>query len=186
VPPSLAQEEPPDDAAAADADGADEPVVAAVAADGDAGTGPDPLVEDGDVDGSQMEVLRTLADRRRMLDDRERELDRRAALLTVAEQRIDEKMAELTTLRSQLESMMVELDEEQEAHLRRLVGIYENMRPNDAAAIFNGLDMGVLISVLQRMREQKSAPILAAMEPDRAREVTSELALRQPLPALPE
>ncbi len=194
VAPSLAQEEGPAAApATADAPAAPLPVadtqvatVADPAATPASGTAPPRLVEDGDMSDGELAVLRSLADRRQSLDTRERELDRRAALLAVAEQRLDEKMVELTALRSQLEGMMAQLDEEQEAHLLSLVRIYETMRPSDAAAIFNGLDMEVLISVLQRMREQKSAPILAAMEPERARQVTSELALRRPLPALPE
>ena len=48
------------------------------------------------------------------------------------------------------------------------------MKPRDAAAIFNDLDMPVLLQVLDRMKEAKAAPILAAMQPDRAREATTE------------
>ena len=58
--------------------------------------------------------------------------------------------------------------------------------PADAATIFNGLDLEVLISVLERMRGQKSAAILAGMNPERARLVTTELARRRDLPELPD
>jgi flagellar motility protein MotE (MotC chaperone) len=133
----------------------------------------------------ELELLQNLSERREALEEREQALSERAALLTVAERRIDEKMAELTALRAQLEGMMGMVDEEQEARLARLVSMYEAMRPTDAADIFNGLDMDVLIDVLQRMREQKSAPILAAMEPERARMVTAELVMRRELPELP-
>src|SRR3546814_5209021 len=75
------------------------------------------------------------------------------------------------------------VDEQREAQIAGLVGIYENMRPADAAAIFDGLDIEVLINVLDRMREQKSAAILAGMNPERARQVTTELAQRQKPPA---
>ena len=53
------------------------------------------------------------------------------------------------------------------------------MRPSDAAAIFDGLALDVLINVFERMSERKSAPILAGMNPERAREVTTQLAERQ-------
>ena len=135
---------------------------------------------------TEIAMLQSLADRRAELDARDRALDQRAALLAVAEQRIDEKLQELRTLRSELEGLLDVVDEQQEAHIASLVRIYENMRPGDAATIFNGLDMDVLLEVLQRMSERKSAPVLAAMAPERAREVTAELALRRQLPELPQ
>ena len=42
--------------------------------------------------------------------------------------------------------------------------------------IFNDLGMQVLLSVVDRMKESKAAAILAAMPPDKAREVTMQLA----------
>jgi flagellar motility protein MotE (MotC chaperone) len=152
--------------------------------DGTAGPG-GPSLEPEEMTAGELELLQNLSERREALEEREQALSERAALLTVAERRIDEKMAELTALRAQLEGMMGMVDEEQEARLTRLVSMYEAMRPTDAADIFNGLDMDVLIDVLQRMREQKSAPILAAMEPERARMVTAELVMRRELPELP-
>ena len=197
-PATLAMVEPPpafaaDESADADEDShaaaAEAPIesdnAAAEMVDPDADTA-EPPEASGDLTPSELELLQTLATRREALETREQALTQREALLLIAERRIDEKMTELTTLRTQLEGLMGMVDEEQEQHLTSLVNIYETMRPTDAAAIFNGLDMDVLIDVLQRMREQKSAPILAAMEPERARLVTSELVMRRDLPELPE
>ena len=50
------------------------------------------------------------------------------------------------------------------------------MKPRDAATIFNDLDMPVLLQVVDRMKEAKAAPVLAAMQPDKARDVTAQLA----------
>ncbi|MEO3433121.1 hypothetical protein [Inquilinus sp. CAU 1745] len=135
---------------------------------------------------SERELLRDLSERRQSLEERAQTLDEREALLTVAEQRLEEKMAELEAVRGQIQQMLGTLDEQQESQFQSLVGIYENMRPADAAVIFNGLDIDVLINVLDRMREQKSAAIMAGMNPDRARQVTAELAQRQTLPVLGE
>ena len=54
--------------------------------------------------------------------------------------------------------------------------LYETMKPRDAATIFNDLDLTVLLQVLDRMKEAKSAMVLAAMQPERARQVTERLA----------
>lgn len=139
-----------------------------------------------DMSAGEWDVLQQLSARRDALDRRERELDQREALLAVAEQRVDEKVVELEAVRSQIETLLGQLDEEGESQLLGLVSIYESMRPADAATIFNGLDLEVLISVLERMRGQKSAAILAGMNPERARLVTTELARRRDLPELPD
>ena len=128
---------------------------------------------------SEVAVLHNLSERREQLDTREAELDQRAAMLSVAEQRVDEKLAELDALSGHIEGLLTQLSAARDGQLDSLVSIYEAMRPSDAAAIFNGLEMEVILSVFERMAERKSAPILAAMNPERAREVTSELALRQ-------
>ena len=59
------------------------------------------------------------------------------------------------------------------------------MKAKDAANIFNTLDMDILISVMGRMSERKLAPILAEMNPDRARSVTIFLAEQKSQPTLP-
>ena len=62
---------------------------------------------------------------------------------------------------------------------KRLVKIYESMKPKEAARIFEQLDDAVLIEVAERMKEAKLAPVLASMEPKRAIIVTVELAKRR-------
>jgi len=56
------------------------------------------------------------------------------------------------------------------------------MKPKDAARVFDTLDMPILLDVLQRMKERLAAPILANMDPERAKSVTVELAQRRQLP----
>ncbi|MDT7953455.1 MAG: hypothetical protein RQ966_18285, partial [Acetobacteraceae bacterium] len=75
-----------------------------------------------------------------------------------------------------LEQLEKERHERQDANWRGLVRTYEDMRPRDAATIFNDLDTAVLIQVLDRMKDAKAAPILAAMAPERARSATAQLA----------
>jgi flagellar motility protein MotE (MotC chaperone) len=50
------------------------------------------------------------------------------------------------------------------------------MKPRDAATIFNDLEMPVLLGVVDRMKDRTAAPILAAMQPEKARELTIKLA----------
>ena len=142
-------------------------------------------VDPRDMSPVELDMLRGLARRRADLETREGELDQREALLEVAERRMAETMTELEALRAEIEGMLGQADARREQQLVSLVRMYEAMRPADAAAIFDGLELEVLLNVLERMREAKAAPIVAGMTPERAREVTSELALRQ-APEIPE
>ena len=64
--------------------------------------------------------------------------------------------------------------------MRSLVKIYENMKPKDAARIFEELEMATLLPVVERMGERRLAPVMADMNPAKARKITEELArLRQ-------
>ena len=66
--------------------------------------------------------------------------------------------------------------------MKSLVKIYENMKPKDAARIFEELDMDTLLSVAERMGERKLAPVMAKMNPIKAREVTVELSKLRDIP----
>lgn len=130
----------------------------------------------------ELELLQSLAKRRDELNARESDLGEREALLAATEQRIDDKLAELKLLQGTIEALVEQHDGEQEAQLKSLVKIYENMKPKDAAQIFQELELDVLLDVVDRMQERKVAPILAQMDPAKAREVTFELVQRRQLP----
>ncbi len=130
----------------------------------------------------EIELLQMLSIRRSEIDRREAELEQRGTLLEAAEQRIDEKIAELESLKKTVEELLIRRDEQEESQLNSLVKIYESMKPKDAARIFEELDMAVLLDVIERMKERKTAPILARMNPRRAKAITIELAQRRGLP----
>jgi len=139
-------------------------------------------VDPAEMTGAELEVLQTLSNRRRVLEKRAEELDMRENLLQVAERRVDAKVAELKRIQSTINSLLKRHDKEKEAQMKSVVKIYENMKPKNAARIFEQLDMTVLLDVVERMREAKMAPIMANMSPVKAKSVTMALARRRALP----
>jgi flagellar motility protein MotE (MotC chaperone) len=119
------------------------------------------------------------------LDKREQQLGAREALLKAAEQEVDKKVAELNTLKADIEKLLGQQQTMEETRIVSLVKIYEGMKPKEAATIFNTLDMDVLLAVISRMSERKSSPVLAAMDPNKARIVTIKLAEQRKLPSAP-
>ena len=131
---------------------------------------------------AEIDLLQRLADRRELLASQEKEMEMRGGLLKAAEERIDNKIAELKNFQSTIEKLIKTYDEQQIAKIQSLVKIYENMKPKDAARIFEELDMDTLLLVSERMKERKLAPIMAKMNPVRATEITVELSRQRNLP----
>ena len=133
-------------------------------------------------------LLQDLRKRREQLDAREHALEQRNSVMEATEERLQTKISDLAALQASLGQLDVARKQRQDANWGGLVKIYESMKPRDAAAIFDVLDMHVLLEVLDRMNERKAAAVLAAMQPERARLATQMLAqkrLRQDLPASP-
>ena len=125
---------------------------------------------------SERTVLMSLRERREALDERARALDQRAAELAAADKRLEERVTQLTALQTRLEGLEANRQTRRAENWAGLVKTYEAMKPREAAAIFDALDMQVLLQVLDRMQERRAAPVLAAMQPDRARLATQLLA----------
>jgi flagellar motility protein MotE (MotC chaperone) len=131
---------------------------------------------------AEIEVLQELSKRRDALDQRQAELDRRELTLKAVEQRVDEKIAQLTQLQTQIDAQIGKSDAADDDRIKSLVHIYENMKPKDAATIFEGMELPPLLQLLTRMKDLKTAPILAAMAPEKARAVTIAMAQHKDLP----
>ncbi|MGG5808798.1 MotE family protein [Falsiroseomonas sp. CW058] len=125
---------------------------------------------------AERSVLEALRARRAEIDAREQAAAAREVVVAAAERRLMQRVEELSAMQGRLEALERERASREEAGLRGLVRLYEGMRPRDAAAIFDDLDMPVLVRIVDRMREAKAAPVLGAMRPDRARQLTAELA----------
>ena len=128
------------------------------------------------VTDSERAILLELRKRRQELETRESALGMRESVLAAAEQKLIARVAELQALQKKLEVLEATRQQREDASWQGLVKLYESMKPRDAATIFNDLDMPVLLQVVDRMKEAKAAPVLAAMQPDKARELTTKLA----------
>ncbi len=141
-----------------------------------------------EISSAERTLLQDLLKRREQLDAREHALEERSTVLDAAEARLQSKIDHMTALQSRLDELDHARKQRQDANWSGLVKVYESMKPRDAAAIFDVLDMHVLLEVLDRMNDRKAAGILAAMQPERARLATQMLAqmrLRQDVVAVP-
>ncbi len=133
-------------------------------------------------------LARSLRERETDLEDREQQLLIRESLVKVIEDRLAARQKTLEAESARLNTLRDEKEQMKDAELTRLASIYATMKPQEAAAIFNGLELATILEVIQLMRPRHAAPILANMAPERSREVTealTALALAPPPAALP-
>jgi flagellar motility protein MotE (MotC chaperone) len=126
--------------------------------------------------GAERAILERLQERRQELDSRARELDIRESLIQGAEKRMDARLTELKDTEQRIKTETQQKDDADAARLKGLITMYENMKPRDAAKIFNGLDSAVLLQVASQMNPRTMSEILAQMSPEVAQRLTVELA----------
>ncbi|QFT31278.1 hypothetical protein FIV00_12370 [Labrenzia sp. THAF82] len=144
------------------------------------GAPPDqPVLPDSlEIGGSAAEraVLESLGKRRETLQEQEGQLDLREKLLQATEERIQKRLDELKKLEQRIEKTVGKNKQKEKDEIADLVTMYENMKPKDAARIFNRLSLPILMKVVQQMKPRKMAAILAKMSPEAAEKLTVAIA----------
>lgn len=123
-------------------------------------------------------ILERLQERRQELEARARELDLRENLIKAAEKRLEARVAELKDAEARINAAMNKKDEAETARFKGIVTMYENMKPKEAAKIFDRLDLKVLIEVASQINPRRMSDILAQMSAEAAERLTVELARR--------
>ncbi|MCP5412446.1 MAG: hypothetical protein H6924_10025 [Alphaproteobacteria bacterium] len=138
--------------------------------------------DDAATSAAEVDVMSSLAKRRRELDARQAQMDTQANMLAATEKRVDAKIAQLKQLQDQITALLGQRDDAQKAQIAALVKTYSNMKPKDAARIFNSLPDDVLVPVAQAMKADVLGTVLANMSADNAQKLTVKLADRLTLP----
>ena len=130
-------------------------------------------------------VLERLVDRSKELDARARQLDMRENLIKAAEKRLEAKVTELKDTEVRIDTATGNRNKAEAARFKGIVAMYENMKPKDAARIFDRLDQKILVDVATQINPRKMSDILAQMSPDAAERLTVQLAARADGPQSP-
>lgn len=128
------------------------------------------------------EMLQVIQTEREFVDQQREELAKRQAEVDLASEKLKLEQARLDELKGALEGLLAKAEASQTDDVRRLVALYSNMKPKDAANIMNDLDIEVSVMVLGTMAERTAAPILAGLNPVRARAISKIILERSKLP----
>jgi flagellar motility protein MotE (MotC chaperone) len=130
------------------------------------------------ISASERAILERLQARRQELDTRAREIDIRESLLKAAEKRIESKVEEAKASEAKISAASGQKAEADAARFKGIVTMYENMKPKDAAKVFDRLEMAVLYEIASQIAPRKMSDIMGQMQPEAAERLTVELARR--------
>jgi len=128
------------------------------------------------------ELLQAIRSERDLLAKQKGSMTQRRAEIELAEEKLQIETARLSELKTAIEDLLAKVERSESADVERLVKLYTNMKPADAAQIMNEIDIGVAVTVLGKMAERDAGPILARLSMVRARAVSKIILERSKLP----
>jgi flagellar motility protein MotE (MotC chaperone) len=130
------------------------------------------------VSPSERAILERLQARRQELEQRAREIEIRESLLKSTEKRIEGRVEDLKATEAKISTATGQKAEQDSARFKGIIVMYENMKPKDAAKVFDRLEMSVLYDIASQIAPRKMSDILGLMQPEAAERLTVELARR--------
>lgn len=150
---------------------------AAPGPDAPPGAAPAPVVCE-----SPESILQAMEAERGLLDQQKNRLADRESEIELASESLRVEQARLTELKSEVQGLLDRVKRAQTDDVNRLVALYSAMKPKEAAAILDDMDIEVSVMVLATMAEREAAPILARLSATRARAISRIILERSKLP----
>lgn len=136
----------------------------------------DPII--ADITPELVGLLEETQKKQKLLEEREARLEARSQTLALIEAAVEKDLARLEDAEKKLRATMVIADQAAENDLARLTAVYENMKPDQASALFQLMEPSFAAGFLSRMRADAAAAIMAGLDPDLAYSVSVVLAGR--------
>ncbi|CAO4839300.1 MAG: hypothetical protein CNLJKLNK_00936 [Holosporales bacterium] len=120
-------------------------------------------------------VFKSLGLRRQELDKREKILHQKEMEIGLLDKKIKEKVTALQEIEKKVKEQLSILDKTEIEKAEKLAKLFSTMKPKDAASIFEGLDLAIVIAIASKMSEKKLSAIFALLSPDKARQITTKI-----------
>ncbi len=134
-----------------------------------------------DPDGMLEDVLAALEAREEAVRAREIAVQNRIVALDLANDQIDRKLAELEAAEASLAETLAVARTAAQDDLTSLTGVYEAMKPKDAALLFAEMPPEFAAGFLGRMRAETAAEIMAGLPAANAYSISVVMAGRNAL-----
>jgi len=129
---------------------------------------------------TERQILLSLMERKRQLDERDTVLNQREEQLRVLRDNIQHQVSELKRLQGEIEASMDAKKALDAENLKKVVTLYNGMDPKKSAEKFQLLEPKVAVQILMSMNQRKAAALLEQLPPDSAKRITEEIVRKIP------
>ncbi|MBI4084236.1 MAG: hypothetical protein HY423_16645 [Candidatus Lambdaproteobacteria bacterium] len=129
---------------------------------------------------TERQILLSLMERKRQLDDRELTLNQREEQLRQLRDNVQNQVAELKRLQQEIEASMDAKKAQDAENLNKVVNLYNGMDPKKTAEKFRALDPKIAVQILMAMNQRKAAQLMEELPPEHAKRITEEIVRRAP------
>lgn len=120
--------------------------------------------------------IKDFQERKKQLDLKEEELKKLEAEIVSQRENIDKKIDEVENIRKKITQQLEERVKADEQKIDTLVQVYSQMKPPQAAKVFESIDEDLAVEVLTKMKKKNAAEILNLLKPDRAQSLSEKFA----------
>ena len=110
-----------------------------------------------------------LKQRKEELDSREKELAELEEELQRQKVELDKRITQLEDMRNQIAQTLKDRVDVDQDKVNKLVDLYSNMKPKQAADILGSLNEELAVEVLAKMKKKSAAEIMNLLPPEKAR-----------------
>ncbi|SNT73126.1 MotE family protein [Paracoccus seriniphilus] len=119
-----------------------------------------------------------LRDRALRIERYMRSIEDRKTELAKAEESLTARLRELKAQKSRIRARQDSASSDVRSDIDRLVALYDQMKPDQAAAVLTNLPADFAAEILIRVRPEAGARIIAAVEPRQAALLTAQMGAR--------
>lgn len=124
----------------------------------------------------EIKAFAKLEDRKRELDEREAEMARLEEELQQQKVMLEDKIKQLEKIRQNIGTVLKEKTVSDSEKVDRLVEFYSNMKPQNAAKVFEELNENLAVEVLTRIKKKNAADIMNLIKADKAQRLSEKFA----------
>ncbi len=117
-----------------------------------------------------------LAERKKELDEREKNLQKMEAEILVQKTELDAKLKDLEEMRKKISSVLDDKVQLDDKRIENLVQFYSSMKPQQSAKIMESIDESLAVEVLSRMKKKSAADIMNLIAPEKAKAISEKYA----------
>jgi flagellar motility protein MotE (MotC chaperone) len=124
----------------------------------------------------QLAFFNKLEERKKQLDQREQELQKMEEELQEQRVALEKRLSDLEDIRTKISSRLDEKVKIDQEKVNKLVEFYSNMKPQNAAKIFEDIDEDLAVEILNKMKKKSAADIMNLLNAEKAQKLSEKFA----------